>query len=117
MKTILSLLLTTLSYLAYSQAPTSGLVAYYKFNGNASDSNGHNNHGSVNNVTLTADRFGNANKAYSFNGINSYISIPHHTMFNFLNYTISTLMKYIGQVLQVQVFGLFYQKTIQVMEI
>jgi len=96
MKTTLILILTTLSYLAYSQAPTSGLVAYYKFSGNANDSSGNSNHATVNNVTLTSDRFGNANKAYSFNGINSYISIPHHAMFNFSNYSISTWIKYNG---------------------
>ena len=50
-----------------AQIPTNGLVAYYPFNGNANDAsvNGHN--GTVNGVTLTADRFGNANSAYSFN--------------------------------------------------
>ncbi|MBC7863227.1 MAG: T9SS type A sorting domain-containing protein [Bacteroidia bacterium] len=47
---------------------TSGLVAKYSFNNaNANDEAGTNN-GTVNGATLTTDRFGNANKAYSFNG-------------------------------------------------
>lgn len=53
-----------------------GLVAYYPFNGNALDSSGHNNNPSFNNATLTTDRFGNANSAYSFNGSSSYMQIP-----------------------------------------
>ena len=40
----------------------SGLVAHYPFNGNANDESG-------NGATLTTDRFGNANKAYSFDGV------------------------------------------------
>jgi hypothetical protein len=44
-----------------------GLVAYYPFSGNAGDSSGNGNHGTVNGATLTTDRFGNAGKAYYFN--------------------------------------------------
>jgi hypothetical protein len=51
------------------------LLACYKFDGNALDSKG-SNHGTVNGATLTTDRFGKANSAYSFNGISNYISIP-----------------------------------------
>lgn len=46
---------------------TSGLVAYYPFNGNANDESGNENNGIVNGATLTTDRFGNLNKAYAFN--------------------------------------------------
>jgi hypothetical protein len=51
------------------------LVACYPFSGNANDLSGNNNNGTVNGATLTSDRFGNANSAYSFNGTSS-ISIP-----------------------------------------
>ncbi len=58
---------------------STGLVAYYPFNGNSNDESGN----SINptyigtGVTLTADRFGNANKAYYFDGAaGSYIRIP-----------------------------------------
>jgi hypothetical protein len=50
------------------------LVAYYPFNGNANDESGNGNYGVVNGATLTTDRFGNSGKAYSFDGVNDYIS-------------------------------------------
>jgi len=53
----------------------SDLVAYYPFNGNANDESGYGHHGQVYGATLTADRFGNTEQAYYFDG-NSYISIP-----------------------------------------
>jgi hypothetical protein len=55
---------------------TNGLVAYYPFNGNANDESGNRNDGTVEGATLTADRFGNPNSAYRFNGVNSDILIP-----------------------------------------
>ena len=51
-----------------------GLVAYYPFNGNANDMSGSGYNGTVNGATLTTDRFGNPNSAYSFNGTGAYIS-------------------------------------------
>jgi Concanavalin A-like lectin/glucanases superfamily/Secretion system C-terminal sorting domain len=49
------------------------LVASYPFNGAANDATGHGNNGTVNGATLTTDRFGNANSAYYFDGIDDYI--------------------------------------------
>ncbi len=49
------------------------LVAYYPFNGNANDESGNGNDGTVSGATLTADRFGNGNSAYEFDGIDDYI--------------------------------------------
>jgi len=51
-----------------------GLKAYYPFSGNANDASGNINNGIVTGATLTADRFGNANSAYSFNG-SSFIDL------------------------------------------
>jgi len=61
------------------QIPTNGLVAYYPFNGNANDISGNGSNGTVTAATLTSDRFGNSNNAYSFDGVNSYIdaAIPN----------------------------------------
>jgi hypothetical protein len=56
-----------------------GLIAYYPFNGNANDESNNNNHGTVNGATLTTDRFGNANNAYSFDGIDDYIDCGNDT--------------------------------------
>ncbi len=50
-----------------------GLVACYPFNGNANDETSNGNHGTVVGASLTSDRFGNANSAYYFNGIDNYI--------------------------------------------
>ncbi len=59
-----------------------GLMAYYPFSGNANDSSGNGNNPSFNNAKLTADRFGNPNKAYEFNGSSSYIQIPNRPTLN-----------------------------------
>ena len=50
------------------------MVASYPFSGYANDENGNGNHGNVYQATLTADRFGNADRAYSFNG-SAYINV------------------------------------------
>ena len=55
----------------------SGLVGYWPFCGNANDASGNGNNGTVNGATLTADRFGQANSAYSFDGINDFIQISN----------------------------------------
>jgi tetratricopeptide (TPR) repeat protein len=54
----------------------SGLVAFYPFKGDANDASGNGHHGTINGATLTADRFGNSNSAYSFDGVNDDISVP-----------------------------------------
>lgn len=51
----------------------SSLIAYYPFNSNANDESGNGNNGTVYGATLTEDRFGNQNSAYSFDGIDDYI--------------------------------------------
>jgi hypothetical protein len=51
-----------------------GLVAWYPFTGNALDSSGSGNHGTPYGAALTADRFGNYNSAYYFDGT-SYIDL------------------------------------------
>ena len=53
-----------------------GLVAYYPFNGNAKDESGNGNDGDPKgNPTLIADRKGNANQAYDFDGIDDWVNI------------------------------------------
>jgi hypothetical protein len=56
---------------------TNGLVAYYPFNENANDASGNGNNGTVNGSTLTADRFGIPNSAYSFDGVSAQINVPN----------------------------------------
>ena len=61
--------------------PTSGLVGWWGFNGNAQDNSGNGNHGIVNGATLTTDRFGNQNKAYDFD--DTYIIVNASQSMNF----------------------------------
>lgn len=73
-----------------------GLVAYYPFNGNANDESGNGNHGVVNGATLTLDRFGNENSAYSFEN-NSLIEVEDSPDFDFSSdsaYTITFYLKF-----------------------
>jgi hypothetical protein len=58
-------------------------VAYYPFNGNANDESGLGNHGIVQGATLAADRFGNENSAYYFDGVDDYIRVPNNSSLNF----------------------------------
>ncbi len=76
MKQIFTTILFAILLIANTQAQTP--VAYYPFNGNANDAAG-TNHGTVNGATLTTDRFGNANSAYSFDGVSNHILIPNST--------------------------------------
>ena len=61
-----------------------GLVAYYPFNGNANDESGNGHNGVVNGAILTSDRFGNANKAYSFAGTDDDIDLAGTGSLDFL---------------------------------
>jgi gliding motility-associated-like protein len=82
MKQALCLLLLFSNSLFAQVNLNQGLVAYYPFNGNVNDQSGNNNNPIFNNATLTADRFGNGNSAYSFNGIDNYIRIPNAPSLN-----------------------------------
>jgi hypothetical protein len=55
-----------------------GLLAYYPYNGNANDESGNGYNGFVNGPTLTIDRFGASNKAYSFSGNTISANIPYN---------------------------------------
>jgi gliding motility-associated-like protein len=57
--------------------PSNGLDAWYSFTGNAKDSSGNNNHGTVSGATLTAGKSGIANTAYSFNGSSNTIVLAN----------------------------------------
>jgi hypothetical protein len=52
------------------------LMLYYPLNGDASDASGNGNNGTIHNVKLVENRFGEFNSAYSFNGRDSWITIP-----------------------------------------
>ena len=68
----LGLTASTMAQNLPNYVPTTGIVGWWPFNGNANDESGNGNNGTVNGATLTSDRFGNADKAYSFDGLNDY---------------------------------------------
>jgi hypothetical protein len=84
MKKIFFLLLITKICTAQTNL-SQGLMAYYPFNGNAMDESGNNNNPVFNSATLTADRLGNTNSAYHFNGVNSYIRVKNSPSLNSKN--------------------------------
>lgn len=71
-----------------------GLVGDWAMNGNAKDNTPYGNNGTINGATLTTDRKGRANSAYSFNGTSDYIgvgSVPQISATS--NWTVSFWMK------------------------
>ena len=59
----------------YAQIPTSGLVAYYPFNGNAIDASGNGHNGATFGVYAAMDRFGNPNGAFGFSNTVSFVQV------------------------------------------
>ena len=70
---------------------TSGLVGYYPFLGNANDATSYGNDGTLQNFSLDAppnaglpsltnDKYGYPNSAYSFNGVSDYITFNHNSL-------------------------------------
>jgi hypothetical protein len=74
MKHLLLLISVFLSLGLWSQVPSYvpqyGLLGYYPFNGTPNDVSANAANLTNNGAVLTADRFGTANAAYSFNGVN-----------------------------------------------
>ena len=81
-----------------AQTLSNGLVAKYVFNGNAADSSGQGNNGQkFGAATYVADRFGCANRAINFDGINAAgVNIPVSPSFSIANsdYSMSFWVKY-----------------------
>ena len=95
-KLLLSALFALFSLSTFAQIPTyvpaNGLVGWWPFNGNANDESGNGNNGTVNVATLTSDRFGVVNKAYSFDGLSNEILIPNQLLNLGVDFTISCWM-------------------------
>lgn len=70
-------------------APSNNLVAWYGFNGDANDASGNNLNGSVIDATATADRSGQANSAFHFNGSTSDILVPYTASLNAYPFSVS----------------------------
>ena len=85
---LLILLLCCCNNTLFAQTP----IAYYPFTGNANDAIG-TNHGTVNGAILTTDRFGNANSAYQFDGVNDIINFANLATTQVDNFTVSAWVK------------------------
>lgn len=72
---------------------TTGLIAYYPFDGNADDKSGNNNNGIVYGATLCPDMAGRANRAYLFNGTSNYIKLIAANIVSLNSYTVSLWAK------------------------
>ena len=91
MKTVffIILALTLLTFSTQSMAGLDdGLAAYYPFNGNANDESGNGNHGTAIGPTLTTDRFGNVESAYSFDGWDDFIALGSNLLLDTLSISI-----------------------------
>jgi hypothetical protein len=86
-----------------SKNQTGNLIAFYPFNGNANDQVGNNN-GIVSGATLTKDRFGNTNQAYSFNGTDNFIRVPNSSALNFVKSITVSLWFKIGTLFNREAF-------------
>lgn len=91
---IIALVLST-SNIASSQnipnyVPQNGLIGWWPFDGNADDYSVKSDHGVIQNLSLTEDRFGNCNQAYHFDSLNSHIKLDS---FKFSSYTYSIWVK------------------------
>lgn len=106
--TILAVVLITTNLFAQlpSYVPTTGLVGYYPFTGNANDVSGNANNGTVNGATLTSDRFGSLNCAYHFtSSTTNKISLPTVNTNNILKYSISGWFQYNSTAYGGTIFG------------
>ncbi|GEM_PF-3352917 len=71
-----------------------GLIAYYPFDGDASDASGNGNNGQVFGPKLTTDRFNAANRAYGFNGSTDFIRVLNSPMLNPAYFTLAAWVYY-----------------------
>ncbi|OHB62476.1 MAG: hypothetical protein A2167_03305 [Planctomycetes bacterium RBG_13_46_10] len=72
---------------------TDGLVAYYKFSGNADDSSGRGHHGYVYGALLTSDPYGVPGRAYNFDGKDDHIFVPYSNDFQLKVFTMATWVR------------------------
>jgi len=83
MKTKLTLFVAVLTVALFGMGCSSldkGLVAYYPFNGNAKDESGNGNDGEVKGASLTVDRNGDRESAYSYPNNGSIVIKDHESL-------------------------------------
>lgn len=61
---------------------TQDLVAHWRFNNNALDGSGNNNHGTISGAMFTSNRFDSVGTALEFNGSSDYVEVQPHSTIN-----------------------------------
>ena len=72
---------------------TNGLVAWFPFNGYASDESGYGNFLTVNGAILTKDRHGRVDRAYRFDGQDDFMQVEYSKNINPSNFTLCVWVK------------------------
>ena len=92
MKHLLVFILIIKVFIVNAQTPP---TMYFPFNGNTLDESGNGNNATNLGATLTTDRFGNLNSAYSFDGIDDYMEIiPVSDLSAVGDFTVSLWIKF-----------------------
>ena len=69
-----------------AQPPVSlGLMAYLPFDGDARDASGNGNHGTISDVVLTTNRFGQPQRAYYFSGKGAHVAVTNSPTLSMTN--------------------------------
>lgn len=84
---------SSLSQSIPNYVPSNGLIGWWPFTNNAKDSSGNGNNGTVNGATLTSDRFGNSNSAYTFTNSTDNITLTNVVETNLLKYSVTGWFK------------------------
>ncbi len=87
---------------------TQDTVAYYPFDGNAEDASSFANDAMICGALLTQDRFGIANRAFAFDGVQSFIQAPNGDHLQSATATVSFWIKVAELPAQGEVFLLSY---------
>ena len=76
MKTLQFILFFQITFSVAAQIPMDSLKGHYNFNSTLNDLSGNSNHITMSSGSFATDRFGQANNAFSFNGINDSLVLP-----------------------------------------
>jgi hypothetical protein len=92
---------------------SAGLFAHYQMNGDVNDISGNANNAAINGgATYTTDRFGTANKAMNFDGVDDYLSVANNnTLSGFNEVTISAWVSHNQGASLGAIIAKWYQQT------